>query len=77
MEQAAMLWKTTTERTLTMPMRSNRALWLCVAILAAACASASLVFACATPFAAFAVLAAAMLPARQAMIAVALSFAVN
>jgi hypothetical protein len=77
MEQPAMLWNTTTERTAIMPMRSNRALWLCTAVLAAACASASLVFACATPFAAFAVLAAAMLPVRQAFIAVGLSFAVN
>lgn len=56
---------------------SQRAIWLCAAILAAACASASLVFACATPFAAFAVLAAALLPLRQALVTIGLAWAVN
>jgi hypothetical protein len=36
-------------------------------LLVAACASASLIFACATPFVAFAVIAAALLPLRQAL----------
>ena len=36
-------------------------------LLIAGCASASLIFACATPFAAFAVLAAALLPLRHAL----------
>lgn len=36
-------------------------------LLIAACASASLIFACATPFVAFAVIAAALLPLRQAL----------
>jgi hypothetical protein len=43
----------------------HRALTL---LLVAACASASLIFACATPFVAFAVLAAALLPLRQAIV---------
>ena len=56
---------------------SRRTMWLCGAILAVACASSSLVFACATPFAAFAVLAAAVLPLRRALAVVAFAFAVN
>jgi hypothetical protein len=55
----------------------DRPFWLVTAILIAACASATLVFACATPFAAFAVLAAAVLPVRQALLAVGLVFAAN
>ena len=55
----------------------RRSMWLCTVLLVAACASASLVFACATPFAAFAVLAAAVLPLRPALIAIALVWAVN
>ncbi len=47
------------------------------ALLAAASASASLIFACATPFAAFAALAVSILPLRQALIAVGISFVVN
>ena len=46
-------------------------------LLAAASASASLIFACATPFAAFAALAVSILPLRQALIAVGVSFVVN
>jgi hypothetical protein len=53
------------------------AMWLCTALLAAACASASLVFACATPFVAFAVLAAAVLPLRSALATIALVWLVN
>jgi hypothetical protein len=56
---------------------TNRAGWLCTAILIAACLSATLVFACATPFAAFAVLAAAVLPLRSALISIGLVWAVN
>lgn len=59
------------------PQDDRRAVWLCGAILAVACASSSLVFACATPFAAFAVLAAAVLPLRRAHAVVAFAFAVN
>jgi hypothetical protein len=57
--------------------QSNRASWLCAVLLVAGCASASLVFACATPFAAFAVLAAAVLPLRPALITIGLVWAVN
>ena len=59
--------------------RDNRrfASWLCATLLVGGCASASLVFACATPFAAFAVLAAAVLPLRPALITIGLVWAVN
>ena len=53
------------------------AAWLCAALLVAGCASASLVFACATPFVAFAVLAAAVMPLRPALITIGLVWAVN
>ncbi len=53
------------------------AAWLCAALLVMACASASMVFACAAPFAAFAVLAAAVLPLRPALIVIGLVWAVN
>jgi len=51
-------------------------LW-CVVLLVAGCASSSLVFSCATPFAAFAVLAAAALPLRSALGAIAAVWLVN
>lgn len=54
-----------------------RPVWLCAGILVAACASASLVFACAAPFAAFAVLAAAVLPLRSALPTIGLVWLVN
>jgi hypothetical protein len=66
-----------------MPSHANsasdhrRALWPCAAILIAGCVSASLVFACATPFAAFAVLAAAVLPLRSALLTIGLVWLVN
>lgn len=60
-----------------MPIQSNRSAWLCAAILVAACLSASLVFACATPFAAFAVLAAAVLPLRLALATIVFVWVVN
>jgi hypothetical protein len=49
----------------------------CFALLTAASCLASLVLACATPFAAFAVIAAAMLPLRPALLVVAGSWLVN
>ncbi len=49
----------------------------CFALLTSACAVASFVFACATPFAAFAVLAAAMLPLRSALLPVAGAWLIN
>jgi hypothetical protein len=56
---------------------SGAAQLFCLVLLIAASVSASLVFACATPFAAFAVLAAATLPLRQALATIALVWAVN
>ncbi|MGJ5096684.1 hypothetical protein ACQR18_31715 [Bradyrhizobium oligotrophicum] len=49
------------------PLSQAYAATFCFALLTAACALASFVFACATPFAAFAVIAAAMLPLRTAL----------
>ncbi|MGJ5072411.1 hypothetical protein [Bradyrhizobium oligotrophicum] len=49
------------------PVPQRHAAAFCFALLTAACALASFVFACATPFAAFAVIAAAMLPLRMAL----------
>ncbi|GLH79433.1 hypothetical protein SSBR45G_43420 [Bradyrhizobium sp. SSBR45G] len=50
-----------------MPVPQRHATTFCFAVLTAACALASFAFACATPFAAFAVVAAAMLPLRSAL----------
>src|SRR6201996_4268853 len=47
------------------------------ALLAASCALASFALACATPFAAFAVIAAAMLPLQAALLAVTGAWLVN
>ncbi len=47
------------------------------ALLTVSCALASFAFACATPFAAFAVVAAAMLPLRPALVVVAGAWLVN
>jgi len=49
----------------------------CFALLTAACTLASFAFACATPFAAFAVVAAAMLPLRPALLVVTAAWLVN
>lgn len=49
------------------PVPQRHAAAFCFALLTGACALASFVFACATPFAAFAVIAAAMLPLRAAL----------
>lgn len=46
-------------------------------LLVAACASTSLIFACATPFAAFAVLAAAIQPLRPALLTIVAVWLVN
>ena len=59
------------------PVAPRHAPLFCFALLTASCALASLALACATPFAAFAVVAAAMLPLRQALLAVAGSWLVN
>lgn len=59
------------------PVPQRHAAAFCFALLTAACALASFVFACATPFAAFAVIAAAMLPLRSALPAVLGAWLVN
>jgi hypothetical protein len=59
------------------PIDTRRASLLCFALLTVASCLASLALACATPFAAFAVIAAAMLPLRPALVVVAGSWLVN
>lgn len=59
------------------PVEMRHAPLFCVALLTVACALASFAFACATPFAAFAVVAAAMLPLRLALLAVSAAWLVN
>ena len=49
----------------------------CFALLTASCALASLALACATPFAAFAVIASAMMPLRSALLIVTGAWLVN
>ena len=49
----------------------------CFALLSTACALASLAFACAAPFAAFAVIAAGMLPMRSALTTIGLVWLIN
>jgi len=59
------------------PVASRLAPMFCFALLTASCALASFAFACATPFAAFAVVAAAMLPLRPALLVVTGAWLVN
>lgn len=59
------------------PVAQRHAAAFCFALLAVACALASFAFACATPFAAFAVTAAALLPQRSALLAVLGAWLVN
>lgn len=59
------------------PVASRLAPMFCFALLTASCALASFAFACATPFAAFAVIAAAMLPLRPALLVVSGAWLVN
>jgi hypothetical protein len=59
------------------PVEQRFAPLFCFALLTSACALASFVFACATPFAAFAVVAAAMLPLRSALLPVAGAWLIN
>ncbi len=59
------------------PVEPRRAPLFCLVLLMAACALASFAFACATPFAAFAVVAAAMLPWRPALLVVTAAWLVN
>jgi hypothetical protein len=59
------------------PVEPRYASLFCFALLTAACALASFAFACATPFATFAVVAAAMLPLGPALLVVAAAWLVN
>src|SRR6201994_4682618 len=59
------------------PVESRHAPLFGFALLAVSCALASFALACATPFAAFAVIAAAMLPLQSALLVVAGAWLVN
>lgn len=59
------------------PVETRYAPLFCFGLLAVACALASLAFACATPFAAFAVVAAATLPLQSALLVTAAAWLVN
>jgi hypothetical protein len=59
------------------PVEPRHAPLFCFALLTVACALASFALACATPFAAFAVIAAATLPLRQALLVVTGAWLVN
>ncbi|KGT74007.1 hypothetical protein JEY40_23575 [Bradyrhizobium japonicum] len=59
------------------PVTSRLATMFCFALLTVSCALASFALACATPFAAFAVVAAAMLPMRPALLVVTGAWLVN
>jgi hypothetical protein len=59
------------------PVEPRYAPLYCFALLTAACALASFAFACATPFAAFAVIAAATLPLQPALLVTLAAWLVN
>ena len=59
------------------PVEPRHAPLFCFALLTISCALASFALACATPFAAFAVIAAAMLPLRPALLVVTGAWLVN
>jgi hypothetical protein len=59
------------------PVETRYATLFCIALLTAGCALASFAFACATPFAAFAVVATAMLPLPSAFLVVIAAWLVN
>lgn len=59
------------------PVEPRHAPLFCFVLLTVSCALASFALACATPFAAFAVIAAAMLPLRSALLVVAGAWLVN
>jgi hypothetical protein len=59
------------------PVAHRDAALFCLALLTASCALASFALACATPFAAFAVLAAAMLPLRPALLVMTGAWLIN
>ncbi|MBV9457628.1 MAG: hypothetical protein JO141_08970 [Bradyrhizobium sp.] len=59
------------------PVQASRTPIFCFALLTISCALASFALACATPFAAFAVVAAAMLPLRPALLVMTGAWLVN
>ena len=59
------------------PVEPRHAPIFCFALLTVSCVLASFALACATPFAAFGVVAAAMLPLRPALLVVAGTWLVN
>ena len=59
------------------PVESRYAPLFCLVLLSTACALASFAFACATPFAAFAVVAGAMLPLPAALLVMIAAWIVN
>jgi hypothetical protein len=59
------------------PVEARLAPFFCLLLLTAACALASFAFACATPFAAFAVIAAAMLMLPSALAVVGVAWTIN
>jgi hypothetical protein len=59
------------------PVEPRYAPLFCFLLLTAACALASFAFACATPFAAFAVVAAATLPLQSALLVTVAAWLVN
>jgi hypothetical protein len=59
------------------PVEPRHAPLFCFALLTISCALASFALACATPFAAFAVIAGAILPSRSALLVVAGAWLVN
>jgi uncharacterized membrane protein (DUF485 family) len=61
----------------TADVEPRRAALFCLLLLSAGCALASFALACATPFAAYAVIAAAMLPWSSALLVVAVAWIVN
>jgi hypothetical protein len=68
---------TPTNRLRLAPVEHRHAALFCLALLTVCCVLASFALACATPFAAFAVVAAAMLPIRPALLVVACAWLVN
>ncbi len=58
-------------------LEPRRAALFCLVLLTAACALASFAFACATPFAAYSVVAASMLPLSSALLVVGAAWIVN
>ncbi len=73
----ALLGQTTPRQPRLYPADARQAPLFAFGLLTAASALASFVFACATPFAAFAVIAAAMLPLRPALLVVTGTWLVN